>query len=282
MSVPDQKATAMKQIASFVKRQALPLFCALTIVLSFAVTQLPLAGEAVPVVMVLIPALIALSLTAATDGWKGARTLIGKLGQWRLRPIWVVAALALGLALRLIMSGVALLLGLIPAIQLRAWSPAQLAFFAVILFVFAIPEELGWRGYALPKLLKAHSPLVAGLIVGVLWGLLHLALTLPGMINAGAPLLPTLLGLMGLSVFATWLYISTNGNLLLTSLFHAAQSFFVIVNDGITLGQQTWLMAGVYLAAALVISIAAGPSFARKPIAPFEAHSTQSTANRSI
>jgi membrane protease YdiL (CAAX protease family) len=255
----------MKQIALFVKRQTLPLFCALTIALSFVVTQLPLAGETVPVVMVLIPVLIALSLTAATDGWKGARTLIGKLGQWRLRPIWVVAALALGLALRLIMSGVALLLGLIPAIQLRAWSPAQLAFFAVMLFAFAIPEELGWRGYALPKLLKAHSPLVAGLIVGVLWGSLHLALTLPGMINAGAPLLPTLLGLIGLSVLATWLYISTNGNLLLTSLFHAAQSFFVIANDGITLGQQTWLMAGVYLAAAVVVALAARPRFVRKP-----------------
>src|SRR4029078_11331948 len=83
--------------------------------------------------------------------------------------------------------------------------------------------ELGWRGYALSKLLKAHSPLIAGLIVGVLWGSLHVALTLPGMINAGAPPLPTLLGLIGLSVLATWLYIRTNGNLLLTSLLHAAR-----------------------------------------------------------
>src|SRR4029078_1774076 len=120
--------------------------------------------------------------------------------------------------------------------------------------------ELGWRGYALSKLLKAHSPLIAGLIVGMLWGSLHVALTLPGMINAGAPPLPTLLGLIGLSVLATWLYIRSNGNLILTSLLHATQSFFVIVNDGISLGQQTWLMAGVYLATAVVIAIAAGPS----------------------
>jgi membrane protease YdiL (CAAX protease family) len=174
------------------------------------------------------------------------------------------------------------LLGLIPTLQLRQWSPAQLAFFAVILFVFAIPEELGWRGYALPKLLKAHSPLVAGLVVGVLWSALHLALTLPGMINAGAPPLPTLLGLIGLSVLATWLYIRTNGNLLLTSLLHAAQSFFVIVNDGISLGQQTWLMAGVYLAAAVVVAITAGPSFAQRPVAPIEARATRSMINRSM
>src|SRR5215212_11397654 len=167
----------MNRITSFVKRQALLIFCALTIALSFAVTQLPLPSEAVPVVMVFIPALIALGLTAMADGWTGVRALVSKLGQWRVRPLWVVVAVALGLVLRLAISAVAVLLGLIPTIQLRQWSLTQLAFFAVILFVFALPEELGWRGFALPKLLKVHSPLLAGLIIGVLWGALHLALT---------------------------------------------------------------------------------------------------------
>jgi uncharacterized protein len=272
----------MKRITSLIKRQALLLFCILTIALSFAATLLPLPGEAVPVLMVFIPALIALGLTAMADGWAGVRALLSKLGQSRLRPLWVVGAVALGLVLRLTISAVALLLGLITTIQLRPWSPTQMAFFAAILFVFALPEELGWRGYALPKLLRVHSPLVAGLVVGVLWGLLHLALILPGMINAGAPALPTLLGLIGLSVLATWLYIRTNGNLLLTSLLHAAQSFFVIVNDGISLGQQTWLMAGVYLAAAVVIALAAGPSFAQRPVAPIETRTARSIANRSM
>jgi uncharacterized protein len=272
----------MNRIASFIKRQALPLFCALTIALSFAATLLPLPGEAVPVVMVFIPALVALGLTALTNGQSGVRALVSKRGQWRVRPLWVVVAVVLGLVLRLTISAVALLLGLFPTIQLRQWSPAQLAFFAVMLFIFAIPEELGWRGYALPKLHKAHSPLVAGLIVGMLWGSLHLALSLPGMINASAPALPMLFGLIGLSVLATWLYIRTNGNLLLTSLFHAAQSFFVIVNDGITVGQQTWLMGGVYLAAAVVVTIAAGPSFAQRPLAAVEARAARSIANRSM
>lgn len=245
----------MNKITSFVKRQALLLFCVLTIALSFAATQLPLPSEAVPVVMVFIPALVALGLTAMTDGRSGVRTLLSKLRQWRVRPLWVVAAVALGLALRLAMSVIAVLVGLIPTIQLRPWSPTQLAFFAVMLFVFAIPEELGWRGYALPKLLRAHSPLVAGLIIGVLWGSLHVALTLPGMIMDGVPGLPVVLEVVGLSVLGTWLYIRNDGNLLLTSLFHAAQSFFVIVNDGISLEQQIWLMAGVFLAAALIVTL---------------------------
>jgi membrane protease YdiL (CAAX protease family) len=167
--------------------------------------------------------------------------------------------------MRLAMSGVAALLGLIPAMALRPWTPVQLALFAVILSIFAIPEELGWRGYALPKLLKAHSPLIAGLIIGVIWGSVHLALHRPGMIHAGLPLLPVVLEVTALSVLGTWLYVRTGGNVLLTSVFHGALGFFVIVNEGITQAQQLWLMAGVYGAIALVVAIAAGPSFARKP-----------------
>jgi uncharacterized protein len=268
----------LNKITSFVKRQALLLFCALTIALSFAATLLPLPGEAVPVVMVFIPALVALGLTALTDGWSGVRALLSKRGQWRVRTWWVMVAVVLGLVLRLIMSVIALLLGLTPAIQLRQWSPMQLAFFAVILFVFALPEELGWRGYALPKLLERHSPFLAGLIIGVLWGALHVALTLPGMIMDGVPGVPVVLEVLGLSVLGTWLYIRTNGNLFLTSLFHAAQSFFVIVNDGITLEQQIWLMAGVFLAAALIVTLIEAARLTRKPSQLFDQVPTAFTA----
>jgi uncharacterized protein len=260
----------MNRFASFIQRQALLTFCALTIALSFTATLLPLPSEVVPVMMVFIPALVALGLAALTDGRSGVRALLSKLGQWRLHPLWIVAAVVLGLVLRLSMSVIAVLLELIPTIQLRPWSPTQLAFFAVILFVFAIPEELGWRGYALPKLLAWHSPLVAGLIIGVLWGSLHMALTLPGMVMGGVPGVPVVLEVVGLSVLGTWLYIRSDGNLLLTSVFHAAQSFFVIVNDGISLEQHIWLMAGVFLAAALIVTLIEATRLTRKPTQLFD------------
>jgi len=262
--------TIIHRVATWVTHHGLLIFCAMTIALSFAATQLPLPGEVVPIVMVFIPTLIALSLTAMADGWSGVRALLGRLTQWRVRPTWIVIALALGLILRVMMSGIAILISLIPSIQLRPWTPVQLAVFAAILFIFAIPEELGWRGYALPKLLKTHSPLVAGLMIGVAWGSLHLALTVPGMIFDGMPLLPVVLEVAALAVLGTWLYIRSSGNILLTSLFHAAQQFFVIVNQGITMEQQLWLMAAVFVAMALVVVIAAGPRFVRKPEARAE------------
>jgi membrane protease YdiL (CAAX protease family) len=257
----------MKTPASIIKQHALALFCGLTIALTFATTLLPLPGELVAVVMVFIPALLAIFLTATSEGKAGVRSLVGKLAQWRISLKWLVIALALALVIRLTMSFVALGLGIIPTIQLRPGGPAQYVILAAVFFVFAIPEELGWRGYALPKLLKQYSPLAAGLIIGVLWGSLHLALLLPGMMNEGASPLATLLGLVGGSVLFTWLYVNSEGSIVLTTLFHAAQSFFVIVNEGLTGTQQTWLMAGVYPAVALIVVLASGSRLTRSPVA---------------
>jgi membrane protease YdiL (CAAX protease family) len=238
----------------FIKQHAFVLFSALTVVLSFAAYLLPLPREAVPVVMVFVPALVAVVLTALSEGWPGVKALLSRLAQWRLRWQWVLLALGLALLLRLTISVVAVGLGVIDTIQIRAGGPA-LIILAVVLFVFAVPEELGWRGYALPRLLQSRSPLAAGLIIGGLWGSLHLALHLPGMMYAGLPPLSTLPLMIAISVLITWLYVRTNGNLVIATLFHAAQSFFVIFNDGIPPVEQAWLMAGVYAAVAVVVAV---------------------------
>ena len=256
----------MNTLISPIKQHALAIFCTITIVLTFAATRLPLPGEAIPVVIVFIPALMSILLTALSEGKAGVRSLLAKLAQWRISLKWVVIALALALVIRLTMSIIALGLGMISTIQLRPGGPASYAVLALVLFVFAIPEELGWRGYALPKLLDRRSPLAAGLIIGVLWGSLHLALLLPGMMNEGAPAFPTVLALVGGSVLFTWLYVNSGGSVLLTTLFHAAQSFFVIVNEGLTGTQQAWLMAGVYLAVALIVVLATGSRLTRNPV----------------
>lgn len=249
-----------------IKQNALTIFCVLTIALTFAATVLPLPGEVIAVVMVFIPALIAISLTALSEGRVGVRSLLGKLTQWRIRLRWVFIAVALGFLLRLMVSLIALGLGMISSIQLRPGGPASFVILAALFFVFAIPEELGWRGYALPKLLERHSPLATGLIIGVLWGSLHLALHLPGMMSAGLPVLPTLPVLISLSLMITWLYTQTGGNILLTSLFHAAQSFFLIVNEGIPAISQTWLMAAVYMALAFIVVVAMRPGLAGRKL----------------
>jgi hypothetical protein len=86
------------------------------------------------------------------------------------------------------------------------------------------------------------------------------------MIYAGAPWIATILELIGFSVAITWLFIQTRGNIVITSLFHAAQSFFVVFNEGISVAQQLWLMAVVYIALAFVVTILFGLNFQRSPV----------------
>ena len=247
----------MNIIMSLIKRYPVAWFCALTVVLSFAAYFLPLPREVLPFLIVLVPALVSIALAGITDGRDGVRSLLGKLAQWRVSLKWVVIALILGLATRLAMSVAALALGWITAIHLRPLAIPQVILLALVLLIAAIPEELGWRGFALPRLLKHQSPLVASLVIGVLWGSLHLSLLLPGMMNEGAPALATVAEVAALSVLGTWLFINTRGSLIIATLYHAAQSFFVIVNEGIPMAQQFWLMAGVYAVFAFAVVILA-------------------------
>jgi hypothetical protein len=62
-------------------------------------------------------------------------------------------------------------------------------------------------------------------------------------------------------VLLTWFFINGGQSVLLTSLFHAAQSFFVIVNEGIPLSQIGWLWALVYAGAAVIVVMVSWPQW---------------------
>jgi CAAX protease family protein len=89
-------------------------------------------------------------------------------------------------------------------------------------------EELGWRGVALPGLLKRWPPLTASLVLGGLWGLWHLPTFFISTLSQSHLSLPLfLLGMVALSVIMTWLYLRTQGDLLLMILVHLVANFAV-------------------------------------------------------
>lgn len=81
-------------------------------------------------------------------------------------------------------------------------------------------EEMGWRGYALPRLQTRHSVLVSGLIVGVIWGFWHFPRFLEPENTGSFPLM--MVKTMADGVIYAWLYNNTGGSLLLTTILHAA------------------------------------------------------------
>jgi membrane protease YdiL (CAAX protease family) len=84
-------------------------------------------------------------------------------------------------------------------------------------------EEIGWRGYALPRMAARMGYGPASVVLGLIWGLWHLPLFfLPGADQNGQSLPTFVLGVTALSVAIAWLYAHTRGSLLMTMLMHSA------------------------------------------------------------
>lgn len=85
----------------------------------------------------------------------------------------------------------------------------------VAIFVGCFAEEIGWRGFLLPRLQKKYSPLKSSIIVGILWGIWHLNFTggVPGFIFYTITIIE-------MSILMTWLYNKTGGSLFLMIIWH--------------------------------------------------------------
>jgi membrane protease YdiL (CAAX protease family) len=82
-------------------------------------------------------------------------------------------------------------------------------------------EELGWRGYALPRLQARQSALLASIVLGLLSGLWHLPLFLTqGDPRASLPFGWFLIGIVLAAIVVTWVYNHTQGSLLIALLLH--------------------------------------------------------------
>ena len=127
----------------------------------------------------------------------------------------------------------------------------------------ALGEEIGWRGYVLPRLQSKMSALSAALIIGPIWALWHLPLWLTG--EPGRT--PTLyagfvVSVIALSVVLTWVYNSTGGSLLFVVLLHATYNLpitLAIDDLGSRATVPVLLYFGLLVVAAIVVVIVAGP-----------------------
>lgn len=191
------------------------------------------------------PSLAAIALVTYAGGRGGLLGLLRGLTRWRVPARWYAVALLLSPALSLAGVGLSILFGSPvpdfsrpPVLELYplpeeagAVGPLVLlpaVFLQNALVGSSMGEELGWRGYALPRLQAERSALGASLVLGVVWAAWHLPLGLfPGGLVPGAPawggsLLAFVVGIVADAVLYTWLYNGTDGSLLLAVLFHAS------------------------------------------------------------
>jgi membrane protease YdiL (CAAX protease family) len=184
------------------------------------------------------PALVALTMTAIETGRAGVGTLIRRLFQADMAPRWYAFAIGYMFSVKLTMAAVhRLVWGNWPPFS---HEPIVLLFAASIFSTVLLGqagEELGWRGYALPRLAARLGYARSSLIIGTVWALWHLPLFyITGTDKTGQAFPIRGLSVVALSVAITWLYARTGGSLLLTMLMHAATNNLGSIVSGATPG----------------------------------------------
>jgi membrane protease YdiL (CAAX protease family) len=168
------------------------------------------------------PALAAIIVQRVLVGKTGANEWFRSLWRWRVGIGWWGIAITLPALSLLADKVVTQILGLPVAWESAGENKAALIIFAFVIALLSNPwEEVGWRGFALPRLQKRHTAVTSTLIVGILWALWHLPLffwTDNPMSNY--PFVIWSIGVVAEAFVYTWLYNSTRGSVLVVALYH--------------------------------------------------------------
>jgi membrane protease YdiL (CAAX protease family) len=254
----------MNRNSNFFQKNALLLFLILTPLLGNAFALLlPLPIEVVVLLAALVPTILAVLLVGIGDGRKGLGLLLRKPFQWRISTKWYFVALALPLVIQVSVNLLGVLFEYIPAFQFNPPTIQQIIV-GVVILIWAVLEELGWRGFALPGLLARRSALSSAVVIGFFWGAFHLGI---GLLD-GRPLIPTFLIPFAGSIILTWLFVQTKGNLLMVILTHFGFNFFPMFFGEIALEQALWLQVIVYLVTAFILIVGFGSGMRRSSTLP--------------
>jgi membrane protease YdiL (CAAX protease family) len=209
------------------------------------------------------PSIVAMLLTARLEGRAGLGRLFARLDPRRCHPLWYLV----------VIGGFLVLTGAAAAAGRWLGGAAPVTHFGGGLGILAagifldpgpLGEELGWRGFALPRMLARWHPLVATLGLGMIWGAWHLPAFYVSTLSQSQLSLPIfLLGAVSLSVVVGWLFLRTNGSVLITILAHAMANHA----GDVTGASFNQLAAGLTVVA---IGLIAGGGLAARPapIAP--------------
>jgi uncharacterized protein len=198
------------------------------------------------------PSLAGVALTAYLDGRRGLGGLGARLRDWRAGWWWLALLL------------IPLTTAAQPALRLGLGYPVDPAAMGALLvpglilgLSAGLMEELGWRGFLLPHMLRRRSPLAAALLVGAIWGgLWHGYADYFGLGDRGWAAWPLII-LLGPGLLSAWslvltrIYQRTRASLLVSILMHAS-----ISSSALIFGQRyasagdelAWTALGVGLA----------------------------------
>jgi uncharacterized protein len=215
------------------------------------------------------PSVASILLTALVYGKLGLRQILSRLCKWRVGAKWYAVALFIGpLALMAVLLALSLTSQVfLPGVFFSADKAARLSMGIVAGLVVGFFEELGWTGFAIPRLRLRYGVFVTGLIVGVLWGAWHIFLNviwvsgaysgdLPPALFLTARGLGDLVGILpAFRVLMVWVYDRT-GSLLVAMLMHAGLTASTMIVEPSGIGGGSLLIYDLVSAAAMWVVVA--------------------------
>lgn len=160
------------------------------------------------------------------DGARGIRALLARAFHWRFPWRWYLLAAAVPLLV--IGASCAFSVFVLQAALPSRWFTARVPveFMAVLLVYIGVGEEVGWRGYLLPRMVAWLGGLGGSVAVGVIWAAWHLPLFwMPGSFQYGTSPLAFVYLLVCWSMLMTWLAKGAQGSVLVAILFHGSVNF---------------------------------------------------------
>jgi membrane protease YdiL (CAAX protease family) len=208
------------------------------------------------------PGLSATLVVGFIQGWSGVRRLWSGLTVWKLKGAWIAF--------------VCLLMPLLCSVALFAYwllggrlvgmgNPARWLLLIVVNLPFApLWEEVGWRGFLLPRLQATHSGLIASMLLAGIWAPWHLPLYWKSSVEY---LIWYFVMVFALAVIFTWVYNRSQGSLVPVILLHVmvnTTSMYMLGPTMRSFGTGSFrFFAGSIVCAALVIVLVVGPSLAQ-------------------
>jgi membrane protease YdiL (CAAX protease family) len=168
-------------------------------------------------------------------GALGAKELLKRLLRFRVNPGWYALALGLPIVVGVAALSISLLSGAKLSEPFRLHPLALLQSFVFMFFFVGVGEETGWRGFAVPELIKQYTWRIVAFQVGIVWAIWHAPFFGT---EITWPQLPAfLISVLAASVVTTFLFLRTHYSVPLVCAFHGmvdafSAAFFPLFKGG--------------------------------------------------
>ena len=208
--------------------------------------------------MLLGPLASGILMSGVAGGGEGTKDLVRRIRRWRVGLAWYgvllippATVLAILLLLERLLSG--------------SFAPNRCWIGIAVGIPAGICEEIGWTGFAFPRMRARQSALGAAVCLGILWSVWHLPVV--NFLGAAIPhrqywfafFLGFLLAMTAMRVLIAWIYANTSSVLLAQLMHISSTGALVVFSPAVTPGREAlwyalygcllWLIVGVVVAA---------------------------------